>query len=132
MHETIQKLLTIKNPEQYYCTVWNYQVGHSEMFVRVYKTDVKDAENDAFYLIFQVVSYFEGPLNWPSLNLRVGNVEECRKILTQIGLHFTKEIIETDYYQLFTFTLPHTEVKIIARNLLKANNFNKGESADSS
>ena len=107
-------ILDLVNPDIYNCIVWSYRVSLSRLLVRV---DEGEFDKNFFYLIFEEVLYFEGPLRWGGANFCLGTDEECVKILHRRGLNGIPEGELLNLYSLFIVELPDSEVvKIVASN----------------
>jgi hypothetical protein len=122
MNRAIDQIIDLENPEFYDCTVWKYQVGHSEMIVRLYSPEEKEKDKSEFYLIFQGVLFFEGPLKWKGASFFNGANEECQELLHRIGLQNAREAAQSGFYRLFKQNLSGLEVKIIAMKVIKTQN----------
>ncbi len=79
-------------------------------------------ETQKFYLVFEGVEYFEGPLHWRGVKFFVGPPDECLEILRKIkGRRFNR--MTDDYllniYRLYKTKTPELEVKILAGPVYK-------------
>lgn len=102
----------IQNPEEYFCRVWSYFVSHSRLLLRVYKGKIDEEE---FYLNFEMVQYFEGPLGWKGANFYIGSSDECVKLLQQQGFEGLPDEYLLEHFHLYIVDLPDSRyVKILA------------------
>lgn len=108
-------LLNIEKRGNIEFTVWRYQAGHSVMIIYL---EIPGEPNgtEKFYLCFESVEYFDGPMRWEAENLYVSTRKECASILMKmkayslvshdlLPLHFRLVKINTNY---------DLEVRIIA------------------
>jgi hypothetical protein len=107
-----RNIFNIENPQTYFCTVWSYLVNHSMLLVRI---DKGELDNGIFYLCFELVQYFEGPLRWKGADFCVGASDECIELLHKTGSRGISEDYLLDQFSLFVVELPNFEmVKILA------------------
>jgi hypothetical protein len=65
-----ESLQSIVNPQSYHCLVWYYTAHLHELGLRVYQPPFDQGE--VFFLVFQAVSYFEGPMfSWEGVDFRL-------------------------------------------------------------
>ena len=109
---TRENFFEIQNPDTHFCQVWSYLVSHSKLLVRVHKENFHD---ESFYLHFEMVQYFEGPLSWTGANFYIGNPDECIKLLQQRGLKGVSDDYLLEHFHLYVVDLPNFEAaKILA------------------
>jgi hypothetical protein len=77
----LNNLLGLEAPHKYQCKVWGYVIGHSQMLLEVHPASEYD---NRFYLLFSDVLYFEGPMRWDNVNLRLGTNEEREAIYVRL------------------------------------------------
>lgn len=107
----------IETPQLYSCNVFRYHSGLSRLYIRVFK-----GKNEApsFYLFFSDVGYFEGPMNWQSIDFQQATADECLSLMQQTGMveDFMLDDEETrnalaEAIHLYRVKTPHTIVQII-------------------
>jgi hypothetical protein len=109
------QILDVTDPQKYYYAVWGYSASHSLMAVRAIKESSETRQ--IFYMIFETVQYFEGPMRWEGC-FRVGNADECLRLLRSVkGFNNISEDYLLSKFRLFqTIVLGQVEVKIVAQN----------------
>jgi hypothetical protein len=111
-----KNVLDLENPDEYHCIAIHYRRGHSELLVRVFPNNPDEAE---FFLIFQAVEYFEGPLMWSGADFCIATDDESQNFLTERGL----DISLSESFKLFVVDYPGIEFKvkiIAAKNVPKS------------
>jgi hypothetical protein len=70
----------------------------------------------AFYLVFEPVWYFQGPMSWSSVDFELGDVNERRLLLQKGFLEIEENMIEVfaREHALFTIQKPAFKVQILA------------------
>jgi len=112
MSRSSKNIFNIENPEAYFCTVWSYLASHSMLLIRV---DKGELDQEIFYLYFELVQYFEGPLKWKGANFCIGASDECIRLLHRKGFEGLPQNYLLDQFSLFVVELPNLElVKILA------------------
>ena len=81
MKVNLDNILGLEAPSEYYCSVWGYVIGHSQMLVEVHPVSQYD---NRFYLLFGDVQYFEGPMKWHNANLCLGTNEKRDAICVRL------------------------------------------------
>jgi hypothetical protein len=112
--------LEVTDPMSYHCKVWSYFAGHSLLLIRTYEDDFLTGHT--FYLVFEGVAYFEGPMTWQGVGYSLGTREECLEILQKAGGSSDKDVPDEALlrqYRLFKFKSPHGEIKILAGDVQK-------------
>ena len=119
MDNLIKEIFKQNYPQAYQCDVWQYQVGLSELLIRLYIPQEDGVNANTFeYLIFQGVLFFEGPLKWKGGLLVAGSREECLEILQQIDIKNPLDAVDTGFYKLFKFRTSTFEIRIIATKVI--------------
>jgi len=107
-----KNIFDIQNPQEITCRVWSYFVSHSRLLFRGYKDS---SGNDEFYLDFEMVEYFEGPLSWKGADFYLGSSDECSLLLQQRGFTDYFDDYWLEHYHLYKVDLSNTQsVKILA------------------
>jgi hypothetical protein len=117
MTELPESLQSIVNPQSYHCLVWYYTAHLHELGLRVYQPPW--SEDDVFFLVFQMVSYFEGSMSsWEGVDFRLGNREEFDEVAKRghINLPEDEESLKIflEEFPLFIIDRPDLRVRIIA------------------
>lgn len=107
------------DPRLYQCNVWSYRAGHSLMLVRVTKS--WSGPEDFFYLTFESVQYFEGPLQWLGADFYIGTKAECTELLQRIDPEIPDDLVGemVNDFRLFVVELTNLKVRILAGNAMK-------------
>src|SRR5512139_3852970 len=79
-----ENILGLQDAEKYGCRVWHYDKGHSVMTIYVQKEAPTGMDADHFFIVFEVVQYFEGPMSWKGANFGIGTLEECANLLVRL------------------------------------------------
>lgn len=74
-------IFKLPEPLAYDCSVWGYMVGHSQLFVEAYPSN---EYNKRFYLWFDDVLYFAGPMKWHGLGFRIGTSDEHESVYNRL------------------------------------------------
>jgi hypothetical protein len=93
----------IANPETYICRVASYRAGHSVMCVHVHRHSQSTLPYDEFFLLFDFVQYFEGPMWWNGANFCTSTPEECLQLLFRLQ---SPQKVDDD--EVTTFDLPES------------------------
>ena len=112
-----EALQSIVNPQSYHCLVWYYTAHLHELGLRVYKPPFDEGE--VFFLVFQMVSYFEGPMHsWEGVGFRLGTREEFDEVVRtgHINLPPEEEALNIflEQFPLFIIDRPNLKVRIVA------------------
>jgi hypothetical protein len=123
MGSPIKDSVNVSDPSIYYCQIWSYLISHSLMLARAYQGDF--LTGDVFYLLFEGVSYFEGPMSWQGTEFQIASTDECLAIMekfrrAEIDDVPNRELL--DYLHLFRCKTPQGEVQVLAYNLHKVKN----------
>ena len=112
-------VLDLKAPQLYRCQVYRYFSGLSRLYLSIFKPNQTAAP--AFYILFSDVAYFEGPVNWQSVDFYIGASEDCLDLLLKTGiigpavLQFPDAYATiTDAARLYLVDTPHSQIRIIA------------------
>jgi len=110
-------LQSIVDPQTYHCLVWYYTAHLHELGLRVYKPPFDQGE--MFFLVFQMVSYFEAPMHsWEGVDFRLGTREEFDDVRRtgHIDVQNDEETIGFYFEQfpLFIIDRPDLRVRIVA------------------
>jgi hypothetical protein len=121
-----EALQSIVNPQSYHCLVWYYTAHLHELCLRVYQPPFDEGE--VFFLVFQGVSYFEGPMgSWESVDFRLGTKEEFDEVMQMghINLPQDNEILAAhqEHSPLFVIDRPDLKVRIVARDVGKVTDY---------
>jgi hypothetical protein len=110
-------ILKIQDPQSFWCRVWGYTFGHSEMAVEARpKTDI-----EGFFLLFTDVRYFAGPLQWYGVDFRVGTAEEQDAIYRRYHRRFEGKEADPllrQLYGLYVIDQPGQRVEILSGGML--------------
>ena len=125
MNLSVTNILDLADAETYTCVVEAYLSGHSQLVLRVYRPSY--ITENTFFLIFETVKYFEGPLSWRNADFRVGTADECKELLAllrQGGLEIPEEMLNAflKRYRLFAINSPSVQVRIFAEKIYRATN----------
>ncbi len=109
----INELDQMEDKSQCECLIRSYTNGHSQM--RILVRNREPAFQDRFYLVFQGVRYFSGPVRWTGADFRLASDDECWERLVQL------KVIEGDpatpeetLLRLYTVELGNMAVEIIS------------------
>ena len=69
----IENIFNISEPLSYECYVASYDTRLSRLDIRVNKKGKTLPNEEKFFLTFNGVSYYEGPMTWNSANFLVRN-----------------------------------------------------------
>lgn len=114
-----QQIVSVENPLEYHCRLWDYIPGHSQLLVRVYKDDFLG--KDVFFLTFETVGYWEGPVGWKGVDFSLGTVEEAMGIIRKANFAVHPELIGEflQVHHLFKIDRPDCQVCIFANRFEK-------------
>jgi len=121
----VRNFFNIADPDYCAYRVWSYIHGHSMMLVRV----IRSEPDDFFFLAFDSVQYFQGPLHWMGARFQVGTTDECAELLQEARVGLSDDLLEMpdgflntllQKFRLYTVELPNLEVKILAGDAIKA------------
>ena len=114
----LDSVFEITNARLYRCQVYRYFSGLSRLYLSIFKPK---QTVPAFYLLFSDVAYFEGPVNWQSVDFYIGASEDCLDLLLQTGiigpavLQFPDAYATiTDTARLYLVDTPNSQIRIIA------------------
>jgi hypothetical protein len=82
----VENLLQIAEPEHYHCSIWAYRKGMSIMTLEVRSDPAFDTNVKDFQITFERLLYFEGPMHWNGVNIRVAPMSEYHDLLVQFRL----------------------------------------------
>ncbi len=111
-------IFEIKAPQLYRCQVYRYFNGLSRLYLSVFKPQ---QNIPSFFLLFSDVGYFEGPVNWQSVDFYAAPSQECIALMLKTGM-IGEAILQfpdayasiTDSAHLYTVDSPESRIKIIA------------------
>jgi len=101
--------LGLHDPASYLCRVWKYAVSHSCLLIRAGK--IGSHPPKTFYLLFEGVSHFLGPLSWKGADLRVATTEELIDFAKSYNISFGPGT-------LCIFETPEVSVKLLTTNFV--------------
>lgn len=78
-----ERLFEIKGPQLYRCQVYRYFSGLSRLYLSVFRPQ---QNVPAFYLLFSDVAYFEGPMNWQSVDFYEAPAQACIDLMLKSGV----------------------------------------------
>ena len=122
MDSVINNVFKIADAETYSCVIRGYTSGHSQMFMQLYQSPPES--KNAFYLIFETVLYFEGPMSWHKADFRTGTYRECSEVMDLLrrgGLTIPDQMVDAylNKYQLFVLEDPNLRVRIFAERVYR-------------
>lgn len=80
----MQDILDFPNFDTCHCRVIGYIRSHSFMEIKVDYIGVNTSE-DVFYIAFEGVEYFEGPMIWQGGQFRIMSPIDCLNLLHKLG-----------------------------------------------
>ena len=105
-------IFNLPEPQSYKCTVWHYSVSHSKLYIRIHNAD------DAQYLFFQEVWFFEGATRWTGASFSLGSVDERETLWKIILPEMTSDPRRLQYllenYHLFVVETTQPIVRILS------------------
>lgn len=112
------RVFEIASPTLYRCQVYRYFNGLSRLYVGAFKP----YQNvPAFYVLFSDVAYFEGPVNWQSVDFYIASAQACIDLLLNTGVIGPAVLQFPDAYATITETArlyqvdtPNSTIRIIA------------------
>lgn len=96
----------------YWCEVFRYTIGHSELTVHVF------FEAEEYYLHFSNVKYFAGTFLWQGVNVETASPEQCLELAKRLRL--TTEIpdeLYTEIFKLYYIQLEGTQITILCSRM---------------
>ena len=114
MRYSARNIFNVVDPQTYMCIVWGYRISHSLMLIRVSKSEPEELFEEPFFLTFEGVLYFEGPIRWKGVDFGISTTDECARSLNRIKL---SELVEK--CRLFVAESSNLEIKIIACDVTK-------------
>jgi hypothetical protein len=114
-------LFDIKAPQLYRCQMYRYFNGLSRLYLSVFKPN---QNIPSFFLLFSDVGYFEGPVNWQSVDFYIAPSQESITLMLKTGM-IGEAILQfpdayasiTDSAHLYVVDTPETRIKIIASSV---------------
>jgi hypothetical protein len=113
-----ERIFEIKGPQLYRCQVYRYFSGLSRLYLSVFRPQ---QNVPAFYILFSDVAYFEGPMNWQSVDFYEAPAQDCIDLMLKTGiigpavLQFPDAYASiTDVARLYRVDTPGTPIQIIA------------------
>jgi hypothetical protein len=116
MNSEIMRLSDIPNARRCVCHVWRYQISHSLMQLRV----TEPMSRRDFWLAFEDVQYFEGPMIWTGAVFRVESPEESLRFLREKSPRWVElpadlpEHALLGRFRLYVVEMPDVLVRIVA------------------
>ena len=106
----------ISDPTLCNCAVFRYTRSLRHLIVVVHE-QVNNPE-PAFYLSFESVWYFQGPMSWTSVDFELSDTNERKELLQKGIVKIEEEMIDTFVQQhvLFTIRKPAFNIQIFAGN----------------
>lgn len=113
-----ERIFEIKGAQLYRCQVYRYFSGLSRLYLSVFRPQ---QNVPAFYILFSDVAYFEGPMNWQSVDFYEAPAQDCIDLMLKTGiigpavLQFPDAYASiTDVARLYRVDTPGTPIQIIA------------------
>jgi hypothetical protein len=108
-----ENVFETEQPETYWCQLWWYAVGHSNLTIQVNK------QSSVFYLHFSGVKYLSLPQLWEDANFKIAPLEACVEIIQAVSQfnvdHFLSIFPPQEFpWKLYTVDHPKTSIKIVA------------------
>ncbi len=111
-------IFEIASPWLYRCQVYRYFNGLSRAYLGVFKPH---QNVPAFYILFSDVAYFEGPVNWQSVDFYVAPPQDCIDLMLHTGIIGPAILQFPDAYasvtetaNLYQVDTPASQIRIIA------------------
>lgn len=123
MKAPASNVFNIGDPETYSCRVWDYAVGHSVLTIEVIRIRYPGLPDDLFFLEFDSVRYYEGPLTWQGAEFCTADLERYLNLLLKLqGSEALEEAELSEIYEgvlripgrLFEVQTANFSVKLIA------------------
>jgi hypothetical protein len=102
----------IQRPETIRCLVARYEWGKGLMTVRL----TRQSSPDIYYIRFQGLEVFAGPMKWEGGNFVLQPVASCLEVLQMAGRaseFATERDIQERKFKLYTVDLPQMSVQIV-------------------
>lgn len=100
-----------QNSETYFCQVMQYWHSHGKMLLQVHKNQFKEH----FFVIFDSVQYYEGPMGWAGANFHIGTERELSEAVKKSGFGEENLLFFLENYLLYKVGFAPTEAKFLAR-----------------
>jgi len=106
----------ISDPNLYNCAAFRYTRSLRHLIVVVH--DQISNPKPAFYLSFESVWYFQGPMSWASVDFELSDTGERKKLLQKGIVEIADNMIDAfaQQYELFTIRKPAFNIQILAGN----------------
>jgi hypothetical protein len=101
--------LPIRNSTDCRCTILSYIFGGNVLVVQVDPSRHKWRTKETYYLQFEDVLYFEGPVQWKSADFYLGTNNEIVNIANRAGLVLSDD----EELQLFIVDIENGQVKVL-------------------
>lgn len=102
MKAPCQNVFDIVRPDLYHCRVTKYEQGHSVMYIALRTQEI--GFDPHFYLMFEDVQYFEGPMMWEGANFCTASLEEYGVYLEKIQQR--EKVVDSQTSLLLDFQMP--------------------------
>lgn len=106
----------IPNARRCTCQVWRYEISHSLLQIRV----IEPASRKDYWVSFEDVQYFEGPIIWTSAAFRVETADESLQFLRQKSARWVELPVDLPEqaligrFRLYVVQTPEVLVRIVA------------------
>ncbi len=112
------KVLDIERYIEAEFTIWRYQAGHSVMIIQMEPKGKSDYK-DIFYLCFESVEYFDGPMRWDAADLYIAPYVECADILKKIKVYsqISYDLLPLHFRLVKVDTNHNLQVKIVTSSV---------------
>jgi hypothetical protein len=116
----------VGEPSSYRCSILRYTHGHRQLVVEVVRKEVEQYE-PVFYLSFETVWYFQGPVSWSGVDFELDDINEQKAILERGFLNVEENMIEAfaKQHELFLIQKPTFSIQILAANCFMVKNISE-------
>ena len=106
----------ISDPILYSCAIFRYTRSLRHLITVVHE-QINNPE-PAFYLSFESVWYFQGPMSWTGIDFELSDMNERKELLKKGIVKIEEEMVEAfaQQHALFTIRKPAFNVQILAAN----------------
>ena len=108
--------LKIDEPSLYHCSIFRYSQSHRILTAAVHKH--KGDPETAFYLVFESVWYFQGPMSWAGIDFEIANIDERKTLLQKVFQNTKDNMMDSlsQQYALYVIYRPKITIQILAGN----------------
>jgi hypothetical protein len=108
--------LNIRDTSLYHCNVYRYSQSHRELTIAVH-TSTNNSEA-VFYLIFESVWYFQGPLSWDGIDFELADAEELKSLIQKVFSNIEDNMLDSfsKQFALYMIYKPSINIQILAGN----------------